>query len=221
MARVGSYLVSALLHGGAMGVIVWAGLVLGEPRGPVVAVNTSPTPPVAFVPMPERTGPEFEKPVEPTAEVQVEDAPLEYEREPEAETAFEVEPMIRLPDRPMPRFGRPFAAAAVRLPAAEPPPSEPVEEVVADTEPVEIHNPPPGYPARARRRGLEGEVVLDVVVLPDGSCGDASVVSSRGGSSFVNAATDAVRAWRFRPATRGGLPVRCTQRLRFVFKLKT
>ena len=67
--------------------------------------------------------------------------------------------------------------------------------------------PPPRYPLAARERGLEGVVVLSVLVRPDGRVDDATVAASSGAPVLDDAALNAVRTWLFTPATRGGRPV--------------
>jgi protein TonB len=62
------------------------------------------------------------------------------------------------------------------------------------------------YPDDARRAGIEGEVVLEIVVRRDGSVGDVRV--RRGLDRLLDQrAIAAVRQWRFAPATRRGAPV--------------
>lgn len=64
----------------------------------------------------------------------------------------------------------------------------------------------PDYPDDARRRNIEGEVVLEIVVRRDGSVGNVKVL--RGLPAGLNdRAVDAVRQWRFSPAKRFGTPV--------------
>lgn len=58
---------------------------------------------------------------------------------------------------------------------------------------------PPVYPELARRMHVSGVVVLQLVVAPDGSVSDAKVES--GHALLGTAAQDAVRRWRFEPAT--------------------
>ncbi|MDR1701947.1 MAG: TonB family protein [Sporomusaceae bacterium] len=58
----------------------------------------------------------------------------------------------------------------------------------------------PPYPPQARQKGIEGIVVLQVLVLENGRVGDASVVSSSGDSSLDAAALTSVHKWRFVPA---------------------
>jgi TonB family protein len=62
------------------------------------------------------------------------------------------------------------------------------------------------YPDEARRRGVAGEVILEIVVLQDGSVGHIRTVRGLG-SELDQRAVAAVRQWRFAPATRNGQPV--------------
>lgn len=61
----------------------------------------------------------------------------------------------------------------------------------------------PDYTEEARRRGLEGEVVLEIVVRHDGRVGDIRVRQGLGAGLDQQAAA-AVRRWQFAPATRKG-----------------
>lgn len=64
----------------------------------------------------------------------------------------------------------------------------------------------PTYTESARLRGVTGEVVLDIVVLRDGSVGQIRVLQGLG-SGLDERAIEAVRQWRFAPARRLGQPV--------------
>jgi protein TonB len=69
-------------------------------------------------------------------------------------------------------------------------------------------NPEPPYPLAARRMGLEGTVLLRVVVGADGSPVSVAVLQSSGHAILDTSAADTVRAkWRFVPARRNGVPV--------------
>ncbi len=71
----------------------------------------------------------------------------------------------------------------------------------------DLGNVPPVYPYGARRKEIEGRVVLRVQVLPGGTARSVEVLSSSGHAILDRAALKAVRAWRFVPAKRGGVPV--------------
>lgn len=68
-------------------------------------------------------------------------------------------------------------------------------------------NAKPVYPFVARRRGIEGRVVLRVRVHPDGTAGRIEVARSSGHRRLDDAARDAVMRWRFIPAARQGVTV--------------
>src|SRR2546425_4583757 len=60
--------------------------------------------------------------------------------------------------------------------------------------------PLPSYPSAAREQGLEGVVVLGVLVGVNGRAVEISVRTSSGARVLDDAAVDAVRRWRFAPA---------------------
>ena len=64
----------------------------------------------------------------------------------------------------------------------------------------------PEYSEAARLRGLEGEVILEIVIRQDGGVGDVRILRSLG-YGLDKRAIHAVQQWRFSPATRLGTPV--------------
>ncbi len=69
-------------------------------------------------------------------------------------------------------------------------------------------NPPPAYPAIARRRAQQGTVTVSVLVGADGSVESAEVADSSGFDTLDDAALETVRSrWRFVPARHGELAV--------------
>jgi TonB family protein len=62
------------------------------------------------------------------------------------------------------------------------------------------------YTDEARRRGLSGDVVLEIVVRHDGTVGDVRIMRGLGAGLDARA-VQAVRQWRFTPARRLGTPV--------------
>lgn len=93
--------------------------------------------------------------------------------------------------------------------------------VAYDEAPVAVRRIQPAYPESARRLGIEGQVMLDVEVLRDGSVGKIEVVRSlqpgRGG--LDEAAIEAVRRWEFQPAKSSGQPVAVWVRFPVEFRL--
>src|SRR5262245_5484776 len=75
------------------------------------------------------------------------------------------------------------------------------------------------YTDEARRRGVTGEVVMEIVVRRDGSVGDVKILQGLGGG-LNDRAIGAVRQWRFSPATRLGTPVDVIVEVAVEFKLR-
>jgi TonB family protein len=77
----------------------------------------------------------------------------------------------------------------------------------------------PDYTEDARRQGIEGDVVLEIVVRDDGSVGDVKILRGLG-AGLDRRAVDAVRQWRFSPARRFGTPVDVMVEVAVEFKLR-
>lgn len=75
-------------------------------------------------------------------------------------------------------------------------------------------NPAPEYPAFARRRGIEGTVVVGIEVDANGAAAACRIVTSSGSTSLDHAALAAARRWRF---TRGPGQVEVP----FVFQIRS
>ena len=70
-----------------------------------------------------------------------------------------------------------------------------------------LHNPKVPYPLEAKRLGVQGTVVLNVVVSPQGKAEIINISTSSGSALLDDAAVSAVRTWKFLPAHRGRQPV--------------
>lgn len=79
-------------------------------------------------------------------------------------------------------------------------------------------NRKPEYPKMSLRLGEQGTVVLTVMVKSDGSAGDVEVKSSSGFTRLDRAAADAVKTWRFNPATIDGKAVDKSYEVPITFK---
>ena len=77
----------------------------------------------------------------------------------------------------------------------------------------------PEYTDDARRRSVEGDVVLEIVVRRDGGVGSVKVLQGLG-AGLDQRAVDAVRQWRFSPARRYGTPVDVVVEVAVEFKLR-
>jgi protein TonB len=75
------------------------------------------------------------------------------------------------------------------------------------------------YTDDARRRGIEGEVVLEIVVRRDGSVGDVRLLDGLP-NGLSDRAIAAVRQWRWSPARRLGQAVDVIVEVSVEFKLR-
>ena len=84
-----------------------------------------------------------------------------------------------------------------------------------------LGNQLPKYPYAARRRGMEGKVVIEAIVDRVGSVATATVVVSSGHSLLDRAALSAVKRWTFHPARRRGRAVGATVAVPITYALET
>lgn len=84
--------------------------------------------------------------------------------------------------------------------------------------PKAIRHVRPAYPAQAKAAGIEGTVVLRMVIQKDGSVGDLTVM---GGAypALAAEAENAVRQWRYQPALLNGQPVEVVTTIEVEFRL--
>jgi TonB family protein len=74
--------------------------------------------------------------------------------------------------------------------------------------PVLIRDAKPNYTGEAMRARIQGMVVMDAVVMPDGSVGAVRITKSLDSTFGLDQeAIATVRKWRFRPGTLRGEPV--------------
>jgi periplasmic protein TonB len=87
------------------------------------------------------------------------------------------------------------------------------------TPPTLLREVKPDYTEEARRLGIRGDVVMEIVVRRDGRVGDVRVLQGLGHGLDERAVT-AVRQWSFSPATRRGAPVDVMVEVAMEFKLR-
>ena len=87
--------------------------------------------------------------------------------------------------------------------------------------PQSIFSPHPVYPADALSNGETGRVVLRVQVNTTGRVTAVSIAQSSGSRSLDAAALEAIRRWRFNPATGNGKPVACEVRIPVRFRIES
>ena len=126
----------------------------------------------------------------------------------------------------------PPAAAITQHTPINPHPGIPPEQVTA-AQPIPVagistpprsnaghlNNPEPTYPLSARKRRLEGIVLLMVDVSNDGHPAAVSVKESSGHIVLDDAARTAVERWRFIPATQDGRNISAQVTIPIRFKL--
>lgn len=79
----------------------------------------------------------------------------------------------------------------------------------------------PEYPPAARSKRIEGTVIASVLISEKGDVSDVKILRGAGGSSGLNeAATAAIKKWKFRPAVKEGKRVKVWITYPIVFKLQ-
>lgn len=90
-----------------------------------------------------------------------------------------------------------------------------------DERPRVLKKVDPEYPQLAKMTGVEGIVVLAVLIDESGNIEDIEVVKSLGNTGCDEAAVEAVKQWQFAPATRQGKPIAARVTLPVLFNLRT
>lgn len=80
-----------------------------------------------------------------------------------------------------------------------------------------VYRVEPEYPEAARKQKIQGPVVLDVRIAPDGAVENVRIVS--GAPLLTQASSDAVRQWRFKPRLLNGQAVRMETTVTLNFRL--
>lgn len=174
---------------------------------------------------PEQTPTEPDVRPEPDAAPETE-APLTPQVAPKPKPAPPPPPKPKLQTKPKPS-PKPVERAVEKPQPARPPAlSQPVEAeapapayVAPSQHAAYLSNPKPAYPTVARKRGMEGRVVLRVQVRRDGTVKTVDVQHSTGFAILDRAARSAVLRWRFAPATRGGMAVEGEVLVPFDFRI--
>ncbi len=94
-------------------------------------------------------------------------------------------------------------------------------EDTVDNKPVASFTQQPVYPSRARSKNINGNVMLNILIGKDGAVKKIKVLEvDPEGYKFEQAAVNAVRNWRFQPATYKGKPVKVWATLPLGFELR-
>ena len=83
-----------------------------------------------------------------------------------------------------------------------------------------VRNPEPEYPLANRQRGDQGVVTVLLRISEAGEVMGVEVVNTSGYPALDESARRAVQRWRFRPATRNGVPIPGSIRTAIHFRLR-
>jgi protein TonB len=89
-----------------------------------------------------------------------------------------------------------------------------------DTPPRVVRKAPAVFPFAAKRKGLQGRVVVRCLISIQGNPGKMRIVQSEPEGVFDEAALQAVERWRFKPGILAGEPVPTWVRIPFKFELE-
>ena len=88
-----------------------------------------------------------------------------------------------------------------------------------DSPPRILKAVPPKYPINMQFEGVEGRVVLGLIVTKDGGVRDPKVTEAVPKDVFDASALEAAKQYRFKPATKNGEPVDCYVKLPMKFSV--
>jgi protein TonB len=88
-----------------------------------------------------------------------------------------------------------------------------------DTAPVSLSRKVPAYSLQARQMRAEGTVVMKLLVNERGTVDEVVLVDGVTGPGLNDAAMRAAKSWTYRPATKGGVPVKVWKIEQVAFKL--
>jgi protein TonB len=98
-----------------------------------------------------------------------------------------------------------------------PPPVQAVRVGGVIKEPKKVHDLKPAYPDIAKQARVQGIVILECTISPQGKVTDVKVL--RGIPLLDQAATDAVKQWVYTPTLLNGVPVPVIMTVTVNFKL--
>ena len=84
-----------------------------------------------------------------------------------------------------------------------------------------VHQVNPVYPERAQALGIQGTVLLEAVIFKDGSLGALRVLNRLADPELVDAATEAVKNWRYEPTLLNGQPIEVITTITVNFRLSS
>lgn len=169
-----------------------------RPAFPVRVYKYKPPPPPPAEPIPPRRAPRKPMP-DPTPDAP---EPLPTEEPP---------PRLDLP---------PVDADFITIPSAPPPVESGPIPVGGDVHrPEKLYAPPPQYTEAARRTGTQGVVIVEAIIDKNGDVTNVRVLKDLP-MGLSEKAVQAIKQWKFRPATLNGKPVDVYYNLTVNFRLQ-
>jgi TonB family protein len=113
------------------------------------------------------------------------------------------------------------AASVVALSLASVHTQEPLKPGPGVTYPVPMRQVKPDYTDEAKAARIQGAVVVEAVVLAEGTVGDVKVIQSLDTKFGLDQqAVNAAKQWTFKPGTKDGKPVAVVVTIELTFTLK-
>jgi len=210
-ARPGSLAIVIMLHGAAV-----TGLLLSKTEFIRDAVTTLK---VRNIPQTPPPPPEPQPKPKPQPEVHqktvITQVPPKILVERPTEIALDRQPYI------IPAYDQGLVGETVvdPVPVSEPKPQPVAEPVRKEAQMLASSQIQPPYPASEQRLGVEGSVTIRVHIGPDGRVTSVEKVRGSNESFFRATEQQALRHWRFKPATLDGRPVESVKVLTVHFQL--
>jgi len=208
-----------LLFSMETGWLATTNLAVPEPREITIslAYQQQKKPPIKFPPKHKPKLVHKKKPrkkvIKPT-DIQKKEIAVEPESLPEPEEIKPVEEPKETYFDPAPDFPHTSVSTTVDQKA-----KIPDAQTILEARPIYRINPPPSYPIIARKRGYQGNVVLEVLINKQGKVIDLRVFSSSGYSILDKTAIASVKKWLFEPGMRGNDKIEMWVRVPIQFKL--
>lgn len=96
-----------------------------------------------------------------------------------------------------------------------------IRVIAAGVDAKPIDRPPPSYPRKAAKRGVEGWVIISYTIGTDGTVSNVAILDQSISNYFEEEALAAPLNWKYEPATINGEPVvQSRKRLIFSFQLQ-
>jgi protein TonB len=128
---------------------------------------------------------------------------------------------------PLVDIGRPFGDTVPLTPLQPPPDSGPIGTVQPDPvfqqaviDPRAAARFQPGYPSALVRAGIEGSATVRILIGSDGRVKTVELVTATDPAFFEATKAQALRSWRFLPATRDSAAVESWRTMTVKFKLQ-